>query len=154
ALAVTPSRINFLSTRQPPQHLRVLATFDRGGGSLAQFDVSAASQGAMYSTLHGSSIVQVDADGYVTPIALGSEAVHVTYGGLAADVPVAVNGRTQFTDSVLSSGATGVRAVHLQELRNRIDLLRASMNLSAFDWTDVTVTAGMSTIRAQHIVDL
>ena len=40
-----------------------------------------------------------------------------------------------FTDPVLTVGETFVKAVHINELRNRIDVLRAYYGLSAFVWS-------------------
>jgi hypothetical protein len=61
---------------------------------------------------------------------------------------------TSFTDPTLAAGFTVVNALHLRELRIRIDLLRARLNLPAFAWTDGTVSAGATPIRARHLGDL
>jgi hypothetical protein len=49
---------------------------------------------------------------------------------------------------------TFVKAVHITELRVRIDALRAAHALPAYSWTDPTITAGSSVVRAQHILEL
>ena len=59
-----------------------------------------------------------------------------------------------FTDDVLTSGTSAVRAVHIVELRTRIDAQRARYGLAAYGWTDSTLTAGSSTVRAVHIAEL
>lgn len=59
-----------------------------------------------------------------------------------------------FTDASLTPGLTSVRAVHITELRVRVDLLRASAGLQAFAWTDPVLTAGATMVKAQHLIDL
>jgi hypothetical protein len=56
-----------------------------------------------------------------------------------------------FTDTVLDGRF--IRAVHIQELRTRIDLVRAAAALRPFAWSDPTLAAG-SRIRAVHIQEL
>ena len=46
------------------------------------------------------------------------------------------------------------QAHHIRELRTRIDALRARVNRSPYAWTDPTLVAGSTVIRAQHILDL
>jgi hypothetical protein len=58
-----------------------------------------------------------------------------------------------FTDEPLISGVTPIKAVHVTELRVRIDFLRARYGLSPFAWSDPLLAAG-AMIRAQHILDL
>jgi glucose/arabinose dehydrogenase len=58
-----------------------------------------------------------------------------------------------FTDPALTTGVTSVRAVHVTELRQRIDALRARFGLSGFAWTDPSVGAG-TVARALHVADM
>lgn len=63
-------------------------------------------------------------------------------------------GPVPFTDNTLVAGAV-VKGVHLTELRTRIDALRSRYGgLPAFSYTDPTITAGVTRITAQHIVEL
>jgi hypothetical protein len=57
-----------------------------------------------------------------------------------------------FTDDPLSAGIF-VKAVHVTELRTRVDALRARFGLAAYSWTDSALAAGM-TIRAAHVNEL
>ncbi len=57
-----------------------------------------------------------------------------------------------FTDDPLTPG-TPIKAVHLTELRARIDAVRSAKGLSAFSWGPAP-TAGVSLIRAQDVLDL
>ena len=58
-----------------------------------------------------------------------------------------------FTDDPLQVGVTPIKAVHITELRSRIDTLRSRYGLAAYSWTPALV-AGSSTVRAVHISDL
>jgi hypothetical protein len=57
-----------------------------------------------------------------------------------------------FTDALLTAGVV-VRAIHLTELRDRIDILRIVHGLTPYGWTDAALTAGFM-IRAAHLVEL
>jgi hypothetical protein len=59
-----------------------------------------------------------------------------------------------FTDNTLVAGVTAIRAVHITELRTRIDALRVRFALAPYAWTDPVLTVGVAAIKAQHIVDL
>ena len=65
-------------------------------------------------------------------------------------VPVAAS----FTDHPLTPGVHMMRAVHITELRTRINALRASRGLLAAVWTDVTLGFGSTTIKAIHVTEL
>jgi hypothetical protein len=58
-----------------------------------------------------------------------------------------------FYEPVLVPGVTPIRAVHVGELRVRIDLLRTRYGLPPFTWTDPSFGSG-TTLRAQHVLDL
>jgi hypothetical protein len=58
-----------------------------------------------------------------------------------------------FTDDPLTPG-TFVKSVHITELRERIDALRAAHGLPAYNWADPNVVVGFSVVRAQHLLDL
>ena len=59
-----------------------------------------------------------------------------------------------FTDDPPVPGVTPVRAVHLLELRSRIDALRLRAGLPAFGWTDAQVVPGATPARAAHLLEL
>jgi hypothetical protein len=59
-----------------------------------------------------------------------------------------------FTDDPLIAGTTLIKAVHLTELRSRVDAIRVAKGLAAYAWSDPWLTAGATSIRAQHIVDV
>ena len=60
----------------------------------------------------------------------------------------------QFTDDPLVSGTTAIRALHILELRLRIDAVRVARGLAAYMWSDPTLTPGSTVIKVQHIIDL
>jgi hypothetical protein len=59
-----------------------------------------------------------------------------------------------FTDNVLTAGVSMIRAVHVTELRSRIDALRSRASLAAYAWTDPTLSAASTFVRVVHIADL
>ena len=59
-----------------------------------------------------------------------------------------------FTDDPLQRGVTRVKATHVLELRQQIDLLRTRNGLAAFAWTDPTLVPGHTVPRALHISDM
>jgi microcystin-dependent protein len=72
-----------------------------------------------------------------------------------ATVPaIETSGTTTFTDDPLTAGSSAIRAVHVTELRARIDAVRAGFALPPFDWTDPVLTAGTTGLKAQHILDM
>ena len=73
----------------------------------------------------------------------------VTVGGAPPPPPPPA-----FTDDPLVAGVTAVKAVHVNELRARIDAVRNARGLSAFPWTDQPVSAGFTPIKAVHLSEL
>jgi len=59
-----------------------------------------------------------------------------------------------FTDDPLSAGSTFIQAVHITELRTRVDAIRAAWSLSAFSYTDPTLTVGSTPVKAVHVTEL
>ena len=56
-----------------------------------------------------------------------------------------------FTDDPSTAGITVIKAVHITELRTRIDRLRTRYGVGAFAWTVLGVG---TVVQAQHVVDL
>ena len=59
-----------------------------------------------------------------------------------------------FTDDPIVAGVTPVRAVHILELRQTIDQLRAIAGLPPSAWTDPALTPGVTAMRAVHVTEL
>ena len=104
--------------------------------------------------------VDADGDGAATWRELGSQGrtfprAAASGGGAAADGATARSrAPAAFTDDPLVPEETPVRAVHLLELRARIDRLRRRAGLPAFGWTDAQVVPGVTPARATHLLEL
>ena len=59
-----------------------------------------------------------------------------------------------FTDDPLSAGVTVIKAVHITELRARINTPRARVNLGDVAWTDSSLVAGVTPAKAQHLLEM
>ena len=59
-----------------------------------------------------------------------------------------------FTDDPLIPGVSVVRAIHIVELRARIDALRTRFALPAFSWTDPVIVPGVVTIKSVHVMQM
>jgi hypothetical protein len=59
-----------------------------------------------------------------------------------------------FTDDPIVAGVTIIQAVHVTELRTRIDAVRAKYGLAAFAYSEPSITAGVSLVMAQAILEL
>jgi len=69
-----------------------------------------------------------------------------------ADAITAATLHQGWTDDPILQGSTTIRAVHVTELRSRIDLVRAAKGLASFAWTDSV--APLTAIRARHVTEL
>ena len=95
----------------------------------------------------------------VTPRAPGSTTVTVTAtdtGGSnrTATQSFSVTVLQPFTDDPIVAGETPIRAVHITELRTRVDGLRATAGLGRFAWTDSPLLAGVTRVRLVHLTEL
>ena len=95
----------------------------------------------------------------LTSVGAGTARIEVTAtdpGGLSAtgSFTVTVPAPGTFTDDPIRPGVTPVRAIHLIELRTRIDALRREAGLDAFAWTDPVLTAGGTPVRLTHLLEL
>jgi uncharacterized repeat protein (TIGR03803 family) len=75
-------------------------------------------------------------------------------GATASGVVFRLHLTAPFTDEPLSSNVSVIRAVHITELRTRINAVRAARGLAGYEFQDPTLVSGMTMIRAQHIQDL
>lgn len=73
-------------------------------------------------------------------------------GNLSAPGNVDVATAITFTDSPLTVGTTLIKGQHVTELRQAVDAVRATANLSAATWTDATLTN--VTVKAVHVTEL
>jgi len=111
-------------------------------------------------TQRGNKLVGSDVDGVAWQgfsVSAASSATHtVIVGGFhdSQDTGAAwVYGPTPFTDDPLTPGVSVIKALHITELRARVDAVRIALGLGGFAWTDI-LSPGVTLIRAQHLVEL
>jgi hypothetical protein len=77
-------------------------------------------------------------------------------GGTAdsASATVQVVAYWPFADNTLTAGITPIRAVHVTELRYRIDSQRARFGLANAVWTDPALSPDSTAIKAVHIAEM
>ena len=63
-------------------------------------------------------------------------------------------GEGPWTDDPLTPGSITLKAVHITELRTRIDALRTANGLSPAVWTDDTLIPGVTVSKAVHLTEL
>jgi uncharacterized delta-60 repeat protein len=63
-------------------------------------------------------------------------------------------GHSPFTDDELTAGLNVIRAVHITELRTRIEAVRAREGLQAFTYTNATLVPGSSVASAVDVAEL
>lgn len=85
--------------------------------------------------------------------ALNDITISVT-AATATSATVVITTYRLFTDDPLVPNVSMVRALHIAELRSRVDALRVRFGLAPFVWTDSTLAGGATAIRAVHITDL
>lgn len=83
----------------------------------------------------------------------GTWSFDVSYQGHLSTATFTI-GLTPFSDDPLTAGITPVKAVHITELRERIDVIRTRLGLAGYPWTDAALTPGTSTIKAVHVAEL
>ena len=54
----------------------------------------------------------------------------------------------------MTAGSTVIKAVHITELRTRINTVRAAKGLAPFSWTDPTLTVGSTLAKATHVIEM
>jgi hypothetical protein len=99
------------------------------------------------STLHGA----------ITARALDIEAAGVDRDSGAGIVDaLGAIGRTHpaFDDASLLAGSTFIKAVHMTQLRSRVNALRVRCGLAMFSFTDPVLTVAGTIVRAAHISEL
>ena len=121
----------------------------------------------------GSDCVEVYVSGTLVQLAaepaLGSAFAGWTGGGCtgSATCTVTIAGATEvtatfvaatsapsFTDAPLQPGTTVVKLLHITELREAIETLRARHGLTAAVWTDPDPVAGVTVVKATHLSEL
>ena len=68
--------------------------------------------------------------------------------------PTACGSTPPTENAVTTSRAASPRAVHITDLRDRVDALRGRHDLAAFTWTDATITPEVTPVKAIHLTEL
>ena len=68
--------------------------------------------------------------------------------------PTACGSTLPTENAVTTSRAGSPRAVHITDLRDRVDALRGRHGLAAFTWTDATITPEVTPVKAVHLTEL
>ena len=130
-----------------------------GGSAITGYQVQVAtSAGGLYSDATGCPTNSTATSCTVTGLSNGTQfffriaAINAVGTGAYSAASSGVTPGA-FTDTPLVAGVTPIRAVHITELRTRIDALRARFGLAPFAWTDAPLTAGM-TAATTHVTDL
>ncbi len=113
---------------------------DLCGGWINRYDVGTGGVTTFASGISSPVDLKVGPDGSLYYLARGIGSVY----------RVSFN---NFTDATLTAGASVVRAVHVTELRLRINAQRTRFGLPAFSWTDPSLGAG-TVVRAAHVAEL
>ena len=108
------------------------------------------------ATNHAFFIILNVAIGGAFPAAFGGGPTGSTVSGipLIVDYVRVYKRSAEFTDDELMPGATPVRAVHISELRARVNALRQRFGLIPLTWTNEPLAAQSMSIRAMHITEL
>ena len=87
----------------------------------------------------------------VRTLSAGTYTVEATTAsaGASGSFTLRVTERRPFTDDPVEAGRP-IRAMHLTELRGRIDELRVSAGLPRYSWTNRTIRPGVTPVRAVH----
>ena len=78
----------------------------------------------------------------------------VNSGGSSFDTTIDLATTVIHSDDRLIESTTVIKLAHLTQLRKAVDAVRALANLNPGVYTDVTPTAGVTTVKAIHVTEL
>jgi len=100
----------------------------------------------------GTKVLRIDTTNPAASVVVVSN--YALNGGLGSGNGAATPIANPFTDDALTSKLTIIRAIHINELRTRINAIRAAKGLTAFPWTDPTLTVHSTKVKAVHVTEL
>jgi hypothetical protein len=80
--------------------------------------------------------------------------VRAVNGGESIDSNIDLATTVIFTDDPLTGGSTGLKAIHVTQLRTAVNAVRTLAALGAGTFIDPTVTSGVTVIKPAHVTDL
>jgi uncharacterized delta-60 repeat protein len=146
------SRVSWLRSGAAPEVWRV--TFESSNDGVTYTSLGAGTRVANGWQLSGQSLptnqnLYIRARGYfATGLRNGSASI------VESIVRTVAKASVPFTDDVLTAGTTMIRAVHVTELRARIDALRIHFGLAAYPYPAAPLTAFTTIAQGTHIDDL
>jgi YD repeat-containing protein len=135
------------------------APASNGGASITRYTVTASTGGATCTWTAGPLYCMVSglangASYTFTATATNTVGTGPSSSPSNAVTPFAYGGTgLSFTDDPLLPGLT-VKAVHVTELRQRIDTLRTRYGLAAFAWTNASLVTRNTPVKAVHVLEL
>src|SRR6266545_2880790 len=120
---------------------------DRSAGGTVPNGVTAAFSGTLgtFAAPSSSTTGGKATDLYTAGAVTGTAVISTIVDGQTVSNTIVVAYNT-FTDDPLIAAVTVIRTVHVIELRERIDGLRARFSLGGYPWTDGSLGAGTSLI--------
>lgn len=154
-----PVRVAVRLNASPGREVTIPLAVTPGGGATAA-DYTLRPETITFGTDATEAAVEVraaadaaDDDGESVSVGFGPLEHGVIAGSpTAATVSIADAGGPGFTDELSAGGP--VRAVHLTELRLRIDALRRALGSAPFGWDDAVIEPGVTPVRAAHLTEL
>ena len=132
--------------------INVSWTASTGATANTQYEVQRASAGSSFATVKTTA-----ATSFSDPVSAGNtyvykvRAIDATVGNSGYSAPDAAT-TIVFTDDPVVAHSTGVKAVHLTELRQAINAMRAAAGLTATTFADPSL--GTLKIRALHFQEM
>lgn len=158
ALSVTPSSSSSRTTLQYAGSDLCEGAFDAGSLPMTRTVAYQYQWYAGPSGITSNPIAGATSSTYTTPPVTATTNFWVrvtdTLGGTVDSSTATLTPYRPSTIEVLSAGVSVIRAAHIEELRTRIDALRARLGLAAYPYEDASLIAGTTGIRTQHIIDL
>ena len=148
-----------LTTTLPPSITSHPASQTIATGATATMTVSATGVGLSYQWYAGNSGNTTNAIGgatsnsYTTPALFSNKRywVRVSNATASTDSSTALI-TVAFTDTPLAAGNTVIKAVHISELRNRINAVRVALALPPVTWP--ALTPGVTRILASDVLQM
>jgi hypothetical protein len=143
---------NFNAVATSPTTIALTWTASAGATPTTQYEIARASAGSAFAT-----ITTISGTNFNNSVASGAAFIYkvraIDTGGQSPYTPPDVATTFLFTDDPLLAQQTKVKVVHLNELRQAVNALRAAAGLPAASFTD-PVISNTTKIKAAHTQEL